>query len=44
MESAGLLGALGGIAELAKDAMQRQPSSLPPGAPGAPRTSPRPQA
>ena len=40
MESAGLLGALGGIAELAKDAMQRQPSSLPPGAPGAPRTTP----
>ena len=35
MESAGLLGALGGIAELAKDAMQRQPSSLPPGSPGA---------
>jgi regulator of protease activity HflC (stomatin/prohibitin superfamily) len=41
MESAGLLGALGGIAELAKDAMQRQPSSLPPGSPGAVRTPPR---
>ena len=41
MESAGLLGALGGIAELAKDAMQRQPSSLPPGSPGSPRTTPR---
>jgi regulator of protease activity HflC (stomatin/prohibitin superfamily) len=41
MESAGLLGALGGIAELAKDAMQRQPSSLPPGSPGAARTVPR---
>ena len=40
MESAGLLGALGGIAELAKDAMQRQPSALPPGSPGAPRTPP----
>ena len=39
MESAGLLGALGGIAELAKDAMQRQPSSLPPGSPGAARTT-----
>jgi hypothetical protein len=33
-----LLGALGGIAELAKDAMQRQPSALAPGSPGAPRT------
>jgi hypothetical protein len=43
MESAGLLGALGGIAELAKDAMQRQPSSLPPGSPGAVRTPPRGQ-
>jgi regulator of protease activity HflC (stomatin/prohibitin superfamily) len=41
MESAGLLGALGGIAELAKDAMQRQPSSLPPGSPGAVRPPPR---
>src|SRR6478735_5767435 len=41
MESAGLLGALGGIAELAKDAMQRQPSSLPPGSPGSARTTPR---
>jgi regulator of protease activity HflC (stomatin/prohibitin superfamily) len=41
MESAGLLGALGGIAELAKDAMQRQPSSLPPGSPGGVRTTPR---
>src|SRR6187455_461991 len=41
MESAGLLGALGGIAELAKDAMQRQPSSLPPGSPGAVRSPPR---
>jgi regulator of protease activity HflC (stomatin/prohibitin superfamily) len=41
MESAGLLGALGGIVELAKDAMQRQPSSLPPGSPGAVRTPPR---
>ena len=40
MESAGLLGALGGIAELAKDAMQRQPSALPPGSPGAARTPP----
>jgi regulator of protease activity HflC (stomatin/prohibitin superfamily) len=40
MESAGLLGALGGIVELAKDAMQRQPSALPPGSPGAPRTPP----
>ena len=38
MESAGLLGALGGIAELAKDAMQRQPSSLPPGSPGSAHT------
>src|SRR6186713_1015678 len=43
MESAGLLGALGGIAELAKDAMQRQPSSLPPGSPGSVRTPPRGQ-
>jgi regulator of protease activity HflC (stomatin/prohibitin superfamily) len=41
MESAGLLGALGGIVELAKDAMQRQPSSLPPGTPGAVRPPPR---
>jgi len=37
-----LLGALGGIAELAKDAMQRQPSATPPGSPGAPRIPPRP--
>ena len=29
------------IAELAKDAMQRQPSSLPPGSPGSARTTPR---
>lgn len=29
MESAGILGALGGIAELAKDAMNRQPSNNP---------------
>jgi regulator of protease activity HflC (stomatin/prohibitin superfamily) len=36
MESAGLLGALGGIAELAKDAMSRQPS-----APNPPTTPPR---
>ena len=40
VESAGLLGALGGIAELAKDAMQRQPSAMPPGSPGAPRMPP----
>ena len=39
MESAGLLGALGGIAELAKDAMARQPGSQPP-TPGVPRTPP----
>jgi regulator of protease activity HflC (stomatin/prohibitin superfamily) len=39
MESAGLLGALGGIAELAKDAMSRQPSgSNPP--PPPPRVRP----
>src|SRR6186713_97745 len=43
MESAGLLGALGGIAELAKDAMHRQPSSQPPGSPGSVRTPPRGQ-
>jgi hypothetical protein len=35
-----LLGALGGIVELAKDAMQRQPSNLPPGTPGAARQPP----
>jgi regulator of protease activity HflC (stomatin/prohibitin superfamily) len=40
MESAGLLGALGGIAELAKDAMQRQPSNQPP-APPRPRPPPQ---
>jgi regulator of protease activity HflC (stomatin/prohibitin superfamily) len=39
MESAGLLGALGGIAELAKDAMARQPGSQPP-TPGVPRPAP----
>jgi len=39
MESAGLLGALGGIAELAKDALSRQPGQ--PNAP-APQTRPRP--
>jgi hypothetical protein len=41
MESAGLLGALGGIAELAKDAMTRQPggTNAPPPAPRAPRVS-----
>jgi hypothetical protein len=41
MESAGLLGALGGIAELAKDAMSRQPggpNSPPPSSP--PRVRP----
>jgi regulator of protease activity HflC (stomatin/prohibitin superfamily) len=36
MESAGLLGALGGIAELAKDAMSRQPGAQPPTAPRSP--------
>jgi regulator of protease activity HflC (stomatin/prohibitin superfamily) len=36
VESAGLLGALGGIAELAKDAMSRQP-----GAPNSPPPAPR---
>jgi regulator of protease activity HflC (stomatin/prohibitin superfamily) len=38
VESAGLLGALGGIAELAKDAMSRQP-----GGPQAPAPTPRPR-
>jgi regulator of protease activity HflC (stomatin/prohibitin superfamily) len=40
MESAGILGALGGIAELAKDAMSRQPSAVnpPPRPPAAPRS------
>jgi hypothetical protein len=38
MESAGILGAIGGIAELAKDAMSRQPASAPP---PPPRQSPR---
>ena len=44
MESAGLLGALGGIAELAKDAMQRQPSACRPDRPGAARTAAASQA
>jgi regulator of protease activity HflC (stomatin/prohibitin superfamily) len=39
MESAGLLGALGGIAELAKDAMTRQPG----GSQAPPPNRPRPQ-
>ncbi len=39
MESVGILGALGGIAELAKDAMSRQPSNLNPAPrPPAPRS------
>ena len=38
VESAGLLGAIGGIAELAKDAMSRQPGASPQAAPpGRPR-------
>jgi len=40
VESAGLLGALGGIAELAKDAMTRQPSGPNAPPPGAPRVRP----
>ncbi len=39
MESTGILGALGGIAELAKDAMAKQPSNQPP---PAARVSPPP--
>jgi regulator of protease activity HflC (stomatin/prohibitin superfamily) len=40
MESAGLLGALGGIAELAKDALSRQPSgSSPPPRPSQPKVT-----
>jgi regulator of protease activity HflC (stomatin/prohibitin superfamily) len=38
VESAGLLGALGGIVELAKDAMSKQP-----GGPNAPTPAPRPR-
>ena len=40
MESVGILGALGGIAELAKDAMARQPSNTPPNQPASARISP----
>jgi regulator of protease activity HflC (stomatin/prohibitin superfamily) len=40
VESAGLLGALGGIVELAKDAMSKQPGG-PNAAPPLPRNSPR---
>jgi hypothetical protein len=33
MESAGIIGSLGGIAELAKEAMDRQPGAKPPALP-----------
>ncbi len=45
MESLGVLGALGGIAELAKDAMSKQPSNLPHSqSPSAGRIAPPPPA
>jgi regulator of protease activity HflC (stomatin/prohibitin superfamily) len=40
MEATAILGSLGGIAELAKDAMQRQPSYVPPTAPRPPQARP----